>query len=233
MNSSKKRAREVEEQMHKLRAERDIMDHQNRSLLAQINEDLQQEINQFRSQTNQYRLELKQSNNELTKLKNDARSQQKEISILECNIRQLNNRLQEKEKEIESYNIIMAGKDNTNQQLMDKINALSELVMWFRKQFRNPLLNVYLPNESDDVDMALASVINNHPEKEKMKIMFLRESEGVYQFGQKRVHIKVEKGGQVFIRIGGGFMNVKDFIELITEQEVARIERKQDILERF
>ena len=42
--------------------------------------------------------------------------------------------------------------------------------------------------------------------------MFLRESEGVYKFGSKRVHVKVEKGGQVFVRIGGGFIHVEDFI---------------------
>lgn len=46
--------------------------------------------------------------------------------------------------------------------------------------------------------------------------MFLRESEGVYQFGQKRVYIKVEKGGQIYVRVGGGFMHIEEFIEQYT-----------------
>ena len=49
-----------------------------------------------------------------------------------------------------------------------------------------------------------------------MKIMFLRESEGVYQFGQKRVYIKVEKGNQLLVRVGGGFMHIEEFIEMYT-----------------
>jgi len=45
-----------------------------------------------------------------------------------------------------------------------------------------------------------------------MNIAFLRESEGVYQFGQKRVFIKIEKGNTILVRVGGGYMNIEDFI---------------------
>lgn len=62
--------------------------------------------------------------------------------------------------------------------------------------------------------------------------MFLRESEGVYRFGQKRVYVKVEKGGSVFIRIGGGFMAIDDFIYQFTQSEVEKIERK-DVSHKF
>ena len=65
-----------------------------------------------------------------------------------------------------------------------------------------------------------------------MKIMFLRESEGVYQFGQRRVHIKVEKGNQPLVRVGGGYMHVKQFVDEFTQQEVERVER-HDALARF
>jgi len=59
----------------------------------------------------------------------------------------------------------------------------------------------------------LANHINAFPEKKMMKIMFLRESEGVYRFGQKRVNVKVEAGNQVLVRVGGGFLTVDEFIK--------------------
>ena len=51
---------------------------------------------------------------------------------------------------------------------------------------------VYIPVKEDSVDKKLAEFINNYPERSKLKIMFMRESEGVYQFGTKRVAVKVE-----------------------------------------
>ena len=46
--------------------------------------------------------------------------------------------------------------------------------------------------------------------------MFLRHSEGVYQFGQKKIFIKVDKGSQIQVRVGGGFMHIDDFIDQYT-----------------
>jgi len=56
--------------------------------------------------------------------------------------------------------------------------------------------------------------------------MFLRESEGVYQFGSKRVYIKVEKGDKILVRVGGGFMNINEFINQYTLEEAEKITRK-------
>lgn len=52
---------------------------------------------------------------------------------------------------------------------------------------------VYIPIKDDPVDKKLAEFINNYPERSKLKIMFMRESEGVYQFGSKRVYVRVDK----------------------------------------
>lgn len=41
-------------------------------------------------------------------------------------------------------------------------------------------MSVYIPAKDDQVDIKLAEFINNYPERQKLKIMFLRESEGVY-----------------------------------------------------
>jgi hypothetical protein len=60
--------------------------------------------------------------------------------------------------------------------------------------------------------MILSNFLNKYPERKSMKIMFLRESEGVYRFGQKRIYVKVEKGDKILVRVGGGFMHIEDFI---------------------
>jgi len=62
--------------------------------------------------------------------------------------------------------------------------------------------------------------------------MFLRESEGVYQFGQRRVHIKIEKGNQLLVRVGGGFISIEEFVKQFTENELEKVERN-DVISRF
>ena len=42
---------------------------------------------------------------------------------------------------------------------------------------------VYIPVKNDTIDRKLAEYINNFPDRSKLKIMFMRESEGVYEFG--------------------------------------------------
>ena len=39
---------------------------------------------------------------------------------------------------------------------------------------------VYIPVKGDTVDKRIAEYINNYPDRQKLKIMFMRESEGVY-----------------------------------------------------
>ena len=39
---------------------------------------------------------------------------------------------------------------------------------------------VYIPDKGDPIDKRLAEYINNYPDRQKLKIMFMRESEGVY-----------------------------------------------------
>jgi hypothetical protein len=39
---------------------------------------------------------------------------------------------------------------------------------------------VYIPVKNDIIDKKLSEFINNYPERKKLKIMFMRESEGIY-----------------------------------------------------
>ena len=90
---------------------------------------------------------------------------------------------------------------------------------------------VYIPMKDDPVDKKLAEYINNYPERSKLKIMFMRESEGVYQFGSKRVAVKVEKLG-IKIRVGGGYLSIDEFLDQYTPVELEKLQRN-DPLKRF
>ena len=71
---------------------------------------------------------------------------------------------------------------------------------------------VYIPVKDDPIDKRLAEYINNYPDRTKLKIMFMRESEGVYEFGSKKVYVKVEKD-KIKIKVGGGFMSIDEFLD--------------------
>lgn len=71
---------------------------------------------------------------------------------------------------------------------------------------------VYIPVRDDVIDRRLAEYINNYPDRQKLKIMFMRESEGVYEFGSKRVAVKVDKD-KINIRVGGGYLSIDEFLD--------------------
>ena len=58
----------------------------------------------------------------------------------------------------------------------------------------------------------MAEFINNYPDRNKLKLMFMRETEGVYEFGTKKVNVRVEKN-KIQIRVGGGYMSIDEFLD--------------------
>jgi|TARA_B110000285_G_C14906163_1_gene505656 hypothetical protein len=97
----------------------------------------------------------------------------------------------------------------------DKINDMQELL----SEMEQGSQCIYIAHRPDKIDMTLGNFINKYPERKKMGIMFLRESEGVYQFGSKRVYVKVEKGEKILVRVGGGYMSIQEFIDKYTPEE--------------
>lgn len=90
---------------------------------------------------------------------------------------------------------------------------------------------IYVPIKDDPVDLKIAEFINNYPDRNKLKIMFMRESHGVYAFGTKRINVRIEKG-RILIRVGGGYMSIDEFLDQNTPVELEKIERR-DPLKRF
>lgn len=70
----------------------------------------------------------------------------------------------------------------------NEVEALKNYVMELKSR-----IAVYIPVKDDPIDKKLAEYINNYPERSKLKIMFMRESEGIYQFGSRRVYVRVDK----------------------------------------
>ena len=61
--------------------------------------------------------------------------------------------------------------------------------------------------------------------------MFMRESDGVYQFGSKRVTVRVD-ANKINIRVGGGYLSIDEFLDQYTPVELEKLERN-DPLRRF
>ena len=90
---------------------------------------------------------------------------------------------------------------------------------------------VYIPAKDCAIDKKLAEYINNYPDRQKLKIMFMRESSGVYTFGQRRVMVRVERD-KILIKVGGGHLSIDEFLDQYTPQELEKLERR-DPLKRF
>ena len=92
---------------------------------------------------------------------------------------------------------------------------------------------IYYADKQDAIDEKLGNYLNNFPEREELKIMFLRETEGVYQFGQKRVFIKIEQGNNIKVRVGGGYMDINDFVKKFTPIEKEKLDNRKDVVSKF
>lgn len=94
-----------------------------------------------------------------------------------------------------------------NEELIHEIETLKQYIIDLKSR-----IAVYIPVKNDAVDKRLAEYINNYPDRQKLKIMFMRESEGVYQFGTKRVIVRVDMD-RINIRVGGGFLSIDEFLD--------------------
>ena len=56
---------------------------------------------------------------------------------------------------------------------------------------------VYISMSDDIIDRKIAEFINASNDPHKLAKLFIRENEGVYQFGSKRVYVKME-GEKIF-----------------------------------
>lgn len=104
-------------------------------------------------------------------------------------------------------------------QLKEADSEIDNLVQYIR--FLMSQMAQYVPVKGDLVDEALAKYINQQADKTKLKVMFIRLNPGIYQFGSKKVCIRVEQG-KIIIRVGGGYMQIEEFLEQYTTIELEK-----------
>ena len=73
-------------------------------------------------------------------------------------------------------------------------------------------MSIYVPVKDDPVDVALADFVNNYPDRRKLRVMFLRCEPGVYDFGSRKVSLRIEQN-KVKVRVGGGWIGVEEFLD--------------------
>ena len=83
----------------------------------------------------------------------------------------------------------------------------------------------YKSAELDILDIALSEFVHQHP---NLSMFFVKEQEGVYSFGSKKVFLKHEKG-RIYVRIGGGFMEIEEFLRTYTQIEIEKNDRKKSM----
>lgn len=95
---------------------------------------------------------------------------------------------------------------------------------------------VYIAVSDDALDKRIAEFINDSNDPHKLAKLFLREREGVYQFGSKRVYVKME-GDKVFsklnlmaVRVGGGFLHLEEFLRINIPIELEKMAQKDPIV---
>jgi hypothetical protein len=65
--------------------------------------------------------------------------------------------------------------EQLNEELRSEIDTLKSYISDLKSR-----IAVYIPVKGDYIDKRIAEYINNFPERQQLKIMFMRESEGVY-----------------------------------------------------
>jgi len=140
------------------------------------------------------------------------------------------------ERHLLDTNDLLRGKGDDQDRVSDLLAKIKEqqeeieALKGFNANMRSNY-NIYVPDSADQVDAQLADYINNYPERSRLRVMFMRESEGVYQFGSRRVYVRVERD-KIVVRVGGGYLSIDEFLDVYTPMELDRIERN-DPLNRF
>jgi predicted RNase H-like nuclease (RuvC/YqgF family) len=159
---------------------------------------------------------LEAAENKLGQVLDDRKVLRGELQNMAVNQEQTNNRLMEVERQANNLRAALEEKDEQIEHLTEAIHQMREGQ------------EVYVPTKGDYVDNAIADFINGNSNARSLRLLFIRETEGVYQFGTKRIFIKLE-AGKILLRVGGGFLTIDEFIDQYAPLEMEKLARNDPV----
>lgn len=168
-------------------------------------EDLKQILNQLKEQNYNHEQARKKGSEELSRMHTMVEQESLKNQKAQITIKKLQNDVNSMDKNI--------------QDMDEELHNLREVVSELQKQ--RP---VYVPCKDDPVDIAMSDYLNTR--NQPLEVPFVREDMGIYYFGSKRIFVKMEQG-KLIIRVGGGFMQVDEFVEIYSPIELDKFEKKQ------
>jgi hypothetical protein len=54
--------------------------------------------------------------------------------------------------------------------------------------------------------------------------LLIREGQGVYQFGSKKIYVKIDKE-KILVRVGGGFISIQEFLDIYLPPEIEKLQK--------
>jgi TfoX/Sxy family transcriptional regulator of competence genes len=109
--------------------------------------------------------------------------------------------------------------------ILESIDKFSKMMSEYRKKYlikktESPPKRNYKVAKGDQVDEMLGNWINTHG----CEIEIRRLGGGFYMFGEKKIYAKIING-KLIIRVGGGYMNIDEFMQHYGMMELARQQR--------
>lgn len=202
--------------------------------LQRKNRELEEQVNELKNKVNVFRKDNIELKNHITTLEQllcvkedvygqlQSTSERLEGRQADCDglrsqsdanskvVESMNDKVYETEKCLIYLKNVVADKD-------DYICNLKKMILEMKDQ-----ASVYIPVSDDPIDRRIAEWINASNDPNKLTRLFIRERDGVYQFGSKRVYVKAE-GDRVFIRVGGGFLTLDEFLRIHVPIELEKM----------
>ena len=199
------------------------------SALTMINRDKQiikneEEIVQLKHEIDINILEIEQKTAIIAELQEILKEKKAQYKTLKREIRELEEQceelaliLKQKEDELETLEDVLRDKEITISAL-EKTLGEKAPVLDGRDRIKRSTTYLYRAVQGDEVDELLAKYINEM----EISLPIRRLEFGYYLFGTRKIYAKV-MNGKLVVRVGGGYMSFKEFIETYAHQEHSKI----------
>lgn len=111
-----------------------------------------------------------------------------------------------------------------NQQLSQQEIINTNLKRYIMEQKQKD--SSYQGAKDDPIDQKIGDYINSLKDSDRVKSLLIREGQGVYQFGSKKIYVKIDKE-KILVRVGGGFISIQEFLDIYLTPELEKQQKTQ------